>query len=81
MWLCGSAHGAEFVFVPQTAVSCTNFLQPRQLCAPKGYLEHKMIVGKRYYSTYAKVAILTLHPSSSIRIEAQASRVAPVVRT
>ena len=34
-----------------------------------------------FHSTYAKVAILTLHPNSSTRIEAQASKVAPVVRT
>ena len=32
------------------------------------------------HSTYASVAILTLHPSCSTRMEAQASRVAPVVR-
>ena len=33
------------------------------------------------YSTYASVAILTLHPNCSTRREAQASKVAPVVRT
>ena len=37
--------------------------------------------GANVYSTYASVAILTLHPNSSTRIEAQASSVAPVVRT
>ena len=37
--------------------------------------------GANIYSTYAKVAILTLHPNSLTRMEAQASRVAPVVRT
>ena len=34
-----------------------------------------------YHSTYASVAMLTLHPNCSTRIAAQASSVAPVVRT
>lgn len=33
------------------------------------------------HSTYANVAILTLHPNSLTRMEAQASSVTPVVRT